>query len=203
MTLVRLVSICLHNNLIFRAWYVSTHHSVMANAISRFQWHRFQQMAPNADNQATPLPWLFGRFNQQSDKLVNLKSQSRITWRTYNNALQSFNQFRVSCHLSMFWPAPLDHLMWYIAALSLGGRSPRTARSYISAVLTWHKFNNLFDSTNHFLMIRNISWYDAANTGRQDTCHLLEKVQGVLDRICYSPYEASYEAWPWSSFKIV
>ncbi len=57
MHLVRtMVSICLHNNIIFRSSYISTHHNVVADAISRFQWQRFFRAAPEADRHPTPLP---------------------------------------------------------------------------------------------------------------------------------------------------
>ncbi|XP_067681481.1 uncharacterized protein [Haliotis asinina] len=57
MALVRcLVLLSLQHNIIFHAKYISTHENAIADALSRFQWHRFHQMAPDADPTQTSLP---------------------------------------------------------------------------------------------------------------------------------------------------
>ncbi|XP_071113127.1 integrase/recombinase xerD homolog [Haliotis cracherodii] len=42
--------------------------------------------------------------------------------------------------------------MHFIAHLSLTGKSPRTAKSYISALTTWQKLHGMHDLTSHFLI---------------------------------------------------
>ena len=51
-------------NIIFKAQYINTKSNDIADSISRCQWHRFRNLAPQADPEATPLPWLFGVFDR-------------------------------------------------------------------------------------------------------------------------------------------
>ena len=57
MHLVRLFVLeCLRYNISFRAVHVPGASNEIADALSRFQAHRFREVAPHAEAQMTPLP---------------------------------------------------------------------------------------------------------------------------------------------------
>ena len=57
MTLVRkLVLNTLLFNITLKAQYINTKSNAIADSISRCQWHRFRNLAPQADPDPTPLP---------------------------------------------------------------------------------------------------------------------------------------------------
>ena len=43
-------------NIILKAQYINTESNAIADSISRCQWHRFRNLAPQADPDPTPLP---------------------------------------------------------------------------------------------------------------------------------------------------
>lgn len=60
MVLVRaFVLKCMRHNILFRAEYISTKSNNIADAISRKQWTRFRQAAPNARRDPEPIPQSF------------------------------------------------------------------------------------------------------------------------------------------------
>ena len=57
MTLFRkLVLNTLLLNITLKAHYINTKSNAFADSISRCQWHRFRNLAPQADSDPTPLP---------------------------------------------------------------------------------------------------------------------------------------------------
>ena len=68
MHLVRtLVEVCLKENIVFKAQHIPGLNNDIADSLSRCQFHRFRKLAPQADEEATPIPdslWrkLLGRW---------------------------------------------------------------------------------------------------------------------------------------------
>ena len=57
MRLIRhFVVLCLRWNIWFKAMYVPGHTNEIADSLSRFQMTRFRHLAPNAEQQGTPIP---------------------------------------------------------------------------------------------------------------------------------------------------
>ncbi len=85
--------------------------------------------------------------------------------------------------------------MLFIASLSLQRKSPATARSYISAISTWHKLHNLSDHTNNFLVVKALSGFTkicrTQDVRRPITAHILAQVLGALNSVCSSTYESA------------
>ena len=52
----RLILLCLQNNIRFKAVYIPTSKNVIADSLSRFQWSRFRDAAPQADTMASTVP---------------------------------------------------------------------------------------------------------------------------------------------------
>ncbi|XP_071109316.1 uncharacterized protein [Haliotis cracherodii] len=52
----RLILLCLQHNILFKASYIPTHANVIADALSRFQWSRFKEAAPRADEIPAHIP---------------------------------------------------------------------------------------------------------------------------------------------------
>ncbi|XP_071086522.1 uncharacterized protein, partial [Haliotis cracherodii] len=117
------------------------------------------------------------------------------TWNLYESALKSFNVFRISFSLPHIWPTPVDHLMHFIAHLSLTGKSPRTAKSYISALTTWQKLHGMHDLTSHFLIQKALIGFvrqkQKADTRLPITVDLLSVIVTALPVVCASVYETS------------
>ena len=77
---------------------------------------------------------------------------AKRTWSTYSRGLTQFQQFRQEARLPLSWPAPENHIVSFIAYLSLVGLSPATIGTYLAAVAYAHKVHGLPDPTDHFLV---------------------------------------------------
>lgn len=93
------------------------------------------------------------------------------------------------------WPVPLDHLLHFIAHLSLSGKSASTARSYTSALASVHRFNSMDTITSHFLVqkaITGMARLSQRTDSRQPiTAQLLSNIIQVLPSVCINSYEVS------------
>ena len=57
MTVLReFILLCMQQSIIFKATYISTKLNTIADSISRKQWSRFRQLAPNASQAPQPVP---------------------------------------------------------------------------------------------------------------------------------------------------
>lgn len=54
------------------------------------------------------------------------------TWQT---ASDSFNRFRYLYGLPLSWPAPLEHIIQFIASMSAEGKASGSIRTYIRLVI--------------------------------------------------------------------
>ena len=61
-------------------------------------------------------------------------SMAENTRHTYEAAADSFNYFRYTFNLQPTWPAPLDHIVKFIAYMSTKNLAPASIRTYISGL---------------------------------------------------------------------
>ena len=83
--------------------------------------------------------------------------------------------------------------MYYLSSLSLQGKSARTASSYIAALGTWHKLQDMQDPTQHFLVRKMLSGFSKEgrnkDTRQPITGNTLHSILNVLHLVCSSSYE--------------
>ena len=130
----------------------------------------------------------------EAERLVEA-SLATNTWRLYESAIRIFEQFRCQFSLPNVWPAPVDHLVHFIAHLSLTGRSFRTARSYLEALKTWHKLNGLHHFGSHFLVKKTMAGFARQRQNKDIrlpiTIDILSLIVRSLPAVCSSTYETS------------
>ena len=116
------------------------------------------------------------------------------TWRTYKNAEIHFSNFRKELKLKDIWPVPHEHLINYIAFLSVNGSSASTVSTYVSAISYFHKIRNLSDPTKLFIIGKLIEGMKRKNkkvdVKSPITYDLLCKLVSALPHTCSSYYEA-------------
>jgi hypothetical protein len=61
-----------------------------------------------------------------------MKQISKNSWKVYESAVASFENFRLYCNLSNIWPVPLTDIVNFIAYLEKMNYEVSTAKSYIS-----------------------------------------------------------------------
>ena len=97
--------------------------------------------------------------------------------------------------MGIIWPPPLDHLINFIAYLSVKGLAPSTARSYVSAISFKCKLIANSDPSKHFLVIKVLEGMkrlkNQADTRLPITPFLLSKVVTTLPVICFNMYEST------------
>uniref|UniRef100_A0A8W8J6G5 SGNH hydrolase-type esterase domain-containing protein n=1 Tax=Magallana gigas TaxID=29159 RepID=A0A8W8J6G5_MAGGI len=81
-----------------------------------------------------------------------MSSLASNTTKAYTVGLQAFDQFRLNQQLSILWPPPSNHILMFIAHLSIQGCKQTTARAYTSAIAFKCKVLGNGDPTKHFLV---------------------------------------------------
>ncbi|XP_056001729.1 uncharacterized protein LOC130048715 [Ostrea edulis] len=131
-------------------------------------------------------------LSQEANRLFQA-SVAPKTRQTYNTAYEIFNQFRYHLQLPVIWPAPLEHIVQFLAYLSLKGRSPSSLRTYISGLSHIFKIQGMADNTKSFMVAKIL---EGANrlAGKRDirapiTYRILLKIITALVNVCSSSYE--------------
>lgn len=133
-------------------------------------------------------------MNKEKQELINL-SLAQSSWKSYNTAIDSFENFRRKFHLPSIWPAPIDHITHFIAFLSYRGLAASTVSSYISGLSHRHKMNDYIDSTKSFIVSKMIEGIKRKKPQKPDircpiSIELLKKIILSLRYVCSSQYEA-------------
>ena len=97
-----------------------------------------------------------GDLDQEAQRLLQ-RSLTNNTWATYETAIKALQSFRATHKLAQVWPVPIDHIIHFIADMSLRQCSVNTVRTYVSAISTCHKLKGMVDCTDHFLVHKVIS----------------------------------------------
>ncbi|XP_041379259.1 uncharacterized protein LOC121391847 [Gigantopelta aegis] len=138
----------------------------------------------------------------EADRVIK-NSMASQTWNTYKTAEKWLEKFRLQFKLSPLWPVPLEHLIHFIAYLSLEQLSPSTVRTYISGLSNWHRLTGYGDPTEHFVISKLLEGCSRGNT-RLDvrspiTLPVLEKIVAALSHVCSSQFETELFA---TAFKL-
>ncbi|KAJ8304431.1 hypothetical protein KUTeg_018014 [Tegillarca granosa] len=95
--------------------------------------------------------------------------------------------------LGDLWPAPLDHIMLFIAYLSRQSRTASTISSYMAALSFIHKINNWSDPSHSFLVTKALEGMKRLRPQKDCrapiTIELLQKIYCELPNVCLSYYE--------------
>jgi len=94
----------------------------------------------------------------------------------------------------MDWPPQVDQLAQFVAYMSLGGLSSRTAELYLSAISFQCKTSNLQDTTKHFIVTKLIEGFRRTSKAKRlrlpITYSLLESILTKLPAVCRDEYES-------------
>jgi hypothetical protein len=118
------------------------------------------------------------------------------TWKTYNSAIESFDNFRQIYKLPDIWPVPVQDIIRYIAHLSHAKTSASTVATYISGLSHIHKLNGFDDPTKSFVVSKILEGFKRENPGSKDlrmpvSSALLKQLINSLLHVYKSSYEAS------------
>ncbi|KAJ8320014.1 hypothetical protein KUTeg_001601 [Tegillarca granosa] len=120
-------------------------------------------------------------------------SISQSTKAAYKTAINQFRKFRAMAALGDLWPAPLDHIMLFIAYLSRQSRTASTISSYMAALSFIHKINNWSDPSHTFLVTKALEGMKRLRPQKDCrapiTIELLQKIYCELPNVCLSYYE--------------
>jgi hypothetical protein len=121
-------------------------------------------------------------------------SMAHNSVKAYNTGLNTFNKFRQQYQLSESWPPPLDHIIQFLAYMSLRGLSSKTARLYLSAISFRCKIANSQDTTKHFLVAKITEGFKRTSTLRRARYPITYDIlQGILTKtsvVCRDSFEA-------------
>lgn len=77
-------------------------------------------------------------------------------YQAYMSALELFKGFRAQYSFCESWPASVDHLLHYIAFLSLRRYAYRTMCLYINAISQFHKIRGHQDTTKVYVVSETV-----------------------------------------------
>ncbi|XP_056006415.1 uncharacterized protein LOC125667915 isoform X2 [Ostrea edulis] len=136
-----------------------------------------------------------GNLKSEANRLIQ-GSLSVNTYKAYQGAFTSFKKFLSNCGIAMVFPIPIDHLLNFIAHLSISGTAYRTAALYISALSYFHKLRGIQDNTQSFIVKKALQGLHKKRGNPVDpriplTISILQRVVSALPSVCRSPYEAA------------
>jgi hypothetical protein len=128
-----------------KAFHISSANNCVADALSRGQFQKFKELAPEADTFPTAVPMeLWSLLNSTLSiylKIIYLKTHGMYMLMLKNH----LKNFEKNYDLEKVWPVPISHLINFIVYLAKNSYSPNTAKSYIAAIGFKMKMNNLTD----------------------------------------------------------
>ncbi|KAK3099868.1 hypothetical protein FSP39_010904 [Pinctada imbricata] len=117
------------------------------------------------------------------------------TLATHNTGLTAFSNFRRNKGFDALWPPPVNHVIDFIASLSLRNYSFATARSYVAAISYYCKLHVQTDPTNKFVVSKLLEGMRRLNKTRDKrlpiTATLPHDLMSNLTTVCYSAFEAA------------
>ena len=119
-----------------------------------------------------------------------------MSWKVYESAVASFENFRLYYNLSNIWPVPLSDIVNFIAYLEKKmNYKALTAKSYKSGLSFKMKMMAIQDTTNSFVITKMLSGMERkhkrVNARKPITFEIVEKIINVLLHVCNSYYEAT------------
>lgn len=96
--------------------------------------------------------------------------------------------------MNRIWPPPVNHVMDFIAYLSLQSYSPSSIKLCISAISFNCKIRNLEDTTKNFIVHKMLTSLSKLNRQKDTRMpispEILNKLLHALPSVCYSNYES-------------
>jgi hypothetical protein len=121
-------------------------------------------------------------------------SMASSTHTTYMRGVGSFELFRKELGLNVEWPAPVHHIIAYIAHLSIEGKAPSTICTYVSAISYVHRMNGWSDPSDNFI-VQKLKEGSRRRDKRPDSRRpislpILRQLVLLLQGICGSTFES-------------
>lgn len=134
-----------------------------------------------------------GPLEEEALKLFDA-SLAPSTHATYRTGVKKFDSFRQKLGLTQAWPAPIAHIVSFIAQLSIEGKSHSSINSCVSALSFTHKINGWADPSDNFIVkkIREGSRRcqgSLPNSRRPISLQILRQLVQILPGICSTVYE--------------
>lgn len=121
-------------------------------------------------------------------------SVAENTVQSYSVGLKRFSQFRILHNLPERWPPEVDHVIQFVAYLSISKLSHASVRLYLSAISFHCKALGSEDPTKEFLIQKMLEGIRRSRVGKDIrlpiTQPLLTKIVAKLHSVCFSTYEA-------------
>ena len=70
----------------------------------------------------------------------------------YDNAVKSFDNFRINHNLPVTWPPSINPLLQYIGYMSVNGFALSKVRSYLSGIIFNLKIQGFCNLTDNFII---------------------------------------------------
>lgn len=132
-------------------------------------------------------------YQREFENLIE-SSLSQNTWSVYDNAVQSFEKFRMENDFDIIWPAPLSHLINFIVHLASNKYSVNTVKSYVAGISFHMKIKNQTDTSDSFIiqkLLKGMSIkYKRDDIRKPITVEILKRIIGALPFTCFSKYES-------------
>ena len=132
-------------------------------------------------------------LQSEVDKLLGA-AISTNTAAVYRTGKTAFDNFRSKTELPLTWPPPVDHIVNFIAYLSIEGFSDATARSYIAAISYYCKLHHNEDPTHRFIVSKLLEGMKRLRHKPDHrlpvTSSLLGQIMSHLGVVCSTTYEA-------------
>ena len=132
-------------------------------------------------------------LDAEANRLLE-SSLAKSTHVTYSRGVSNFMKFRSIQGLPDLWPAPQQHVIGFIAQMSLEGKAAATINTYISAIAYIHKINGWWDPAGNFIIRKLREGCKRQNnhvdSRRPVTILVLQRLLLSLPAICSSSYES-------------
>ena len=113
----------------------------------------------------------------------------------YSQGIAAFSEFRSTFGFDSVWPAKHDHVVHFVAHLSLSGKAYSTVRTYLAGLSAKHRLNGWVDPTDSFLikkLLQGLSKSSVRKDARYPiTCQRLRQIVSCLHSVCTNSYETT------------
>ena len=115
------------------------------------------------------------------------------TQQSYRTGLSAFQTFRTNQHLPLVWPPEVEHIVQFIAHLSIHGYKPATAKTYVRAIGFHCKLYSEIDPTNRFIVSKLLEGMKRlrhkSDTRLPITLSMLNQILHKLGTVCTNKFE--------------
>ena len=129
--------------------HISSVCNTIADALSRGEIQRVgSKCRRQTEENRTGIP---ESFEIEASKLIGASLAPSITI-MYDNAVKSFDNFRINHNLPVTWPPSINPLLQYIGYMSVNGFALSKVRSYLSGIIFNLKIQGFCNLTDNFII---------------------------------------------------